>query len=419
VRVLDQAGNASDPVTHQWTVGDVRSFQAVPDTRWPDVVGDAVRSVVSDGCGGWYIGGTFTGVGNNVGFSNLAHITGSKTVDTTWVPVVSGTGIRALLLSSDKRTLYLGGTFTSVNAVGRRNLAAVTTPLATGCGPAVGNAVTGWNPDPNNVVNALAFASVADGGQSHIYAAGAFANLNGGAVTRRKIAKVRTTDTGTVVEGWDANVNNTATLYALATFNDSVYVGGSGMTTIGGAARRNLAELNRATAQATSWNPNPNDTVLLLKHRRFAVFDDLPSSRQLPTLFVGGTFTQIGNPLKNRPGAAEIGESDDGGATPWDPSTGGQAAYDFLPITTYNTILGGSFGGITHGAKLAETDRFSGAALDWNPNPSRGVLDLEFSNPVLAVGGLFDSVGAAPQIPRRLLAFYCLTDASTATGPCS
>ena len=115
-----------------------------------------------------------------------------------------------------------------------------------------------------------------------------------------------------------------------------------------------------------------------------------------------------------------MGVSDTGGVTPWDPAVaGGAAAYDFLPITTYNTILGGSFADITQGAKLAETDRFTGAALDWNPSPNHGVFDLEYVDPVLAVGGVFDSVGATSQTPRRLLAFYCRTDAPTASGPCS
>ena len=195
---------------------------------------------------------------------------------------------------------------------------------------------------------------------------------------------------------------------------------GQASTTIGGAARQNLAEISATTAQATSWNPSPNGPVQSIKHRRRAIVDDFAIAEQLPTVFVGGSFTQIGNPPKNRPGAAEIGASDDGGATPWNPAVaGGAAAYDFLPITTYNTILGGSFGSITQGAKLAETDRYTGAALDWNPNPNQGVFDLEYIDPVLAVGGVFESVGPTTQTPRRLLAFYCRTDASTATGPCS
>ena len=94
VRVLDQVGNPSAPVTHQWTTGDAHTFRTTPDTRWPDVVGTEVRSVISDGCGGWYVGGTFTGVGNNIGFSNVAHIAANKTVDATWVPIVTGGGVR-------------------------------------------------------------------------------------------------------------------------------------------------------------------------------------------------------------------------------------------------------------------------------------------------------------------------------------
>jgi hypothetical protein len=393
----------------------VGSFDAAPDTRWPDVVGTSVESVIPDGCGGWYVGGAFTGVGAAAGFSNVAHIAGNKSVDTLWKPAVAGGRVRTMLLSSDKRTLYLGGDFTSVNGVARSHLAAVTTPLATTCGAAAGNAVTAWNPDPNNPVHALSFAGSRHGGEAYVYAAGAFSNFQNATVTRRKLAQLRTTDAGTVVAGWDPAANNTATLYAVEVFYDSVYVGGAGLTTIGGAARRNLAELDAGTARATSWNPNPDGTVYAIQHRRRAIFDDVETASQLPTVFVGGSFTQIGNPLKSRAGAAEIGASDDGGATPWNPSVGaGQATYGFLPITTYNTVLGGSFA-----ARLAETDRFTGALLPWTPAPDRGALELAYSDPVLAVGGIFDSVNPGSAIPRRLLAFYCRVDAPATTGPCS
>ncbi|HZO58126.1 MAG TPA: sulfatase-like hydrolase/transferase [Solirubrobacterales bacterium] len=415
VRVVDRIGNVSAPVTHQWTVGDAQTFKAAPDTRWPDVVGTHVESVISDGCGGWYVGGSFTGIGSVGGFTNLGRIAASKTVDAIWKPNVAGGRIRSMILSSDKRTLYIGGDFTSVNGVPRRHLAALTTPLATACGSAAGNAVTGWNPDPNNAVHALAFAGAKHGGESYVYAAGAFSNFHGATVTRRKLAQLRTTDNGTVVAGWDPGVNNTATLYAVEVFMDSVYTGGAGLTTIGGAARRNLAEIDAATARATSWNPSPNDTVQAIEHRRRAVFDDVATAMQLPTVLVGGSFTQIGNPPKSRPGAAELGASDDGGATPWSPGIdASHATYDFLPITTDETIIGGSFG-----TRLAETDRFTGALLGWSPGPDRGALDLAFADPVLAVGGVFDSVNPGTPVPRRLLAFYCRTDAPTATGPCS
>jgi hypothetical protein len=136
-------------------------------------------------------------------------------------------------------------------------------------------------------------------------------------------------------------------------------------------------------------------------------------------VFVGGSFTQIGNPPKSRQGAAEIGASEDGGATPWDPAVTGGGIYDFLPITTYNTLVGGSFGVVSQGARLTETDRFTGAALGWSPNPDKGVFDLEHIDPVLAVGGAFKNVGFTTQMPRKLLAFYCATDASAVSGPCS
>jgi hypothetical protein len=420
VRVVDQAGNVSEPDTHTWTIGDAQTFNALPDTRWPDVTGTEVQAVISDRCGGWYVGGTFTGVGSEPGFFNLAHIRSNKTVDTSWVPPVTGGGVHTLLLSSDKRTLYIGGEFTSVNLAPRNHLAAVTTPLASNCGAAAGNEVTSWNPDPNNPVYSLAFPTARNGGEAYVYAAGAFSTFDNATVTLRKLAQLRTTDTGTVVESWDPGVNNTATLYTVAAFADSVYVGGAGLTDIGGAARQNLAEITGSTAQATSWNPSPNGTVEKVQHRRRAILNDVAPAAQLPTVFAGGSFTEIGNPPKERAGAAELGAYDDGGATPWSPAVAsGSATYDFVPITTFNTVIGGSFGQLTQGARLTETDRKTGAVLDWVPGPDRVVYDMEFIDPVLAVGGEFDTVGTGSPVQRRLLAFYCRVDASTVSGPCS
>jgi hypothetical protein len=94
---------------------------------------DAVYTAISDGAGGWFIGGTFTTVGN-IPRSRLAHLLADGTVDPAFNPTMGshsigprGADVRALAL--DGTTLYAGGDFdrvgTGANMVTRNFLAAI------------------------------------------------------------------------------------------------------------------------------------------------------------------------------------------------------------------------------------------------------------------------------------------------------
>ncbi|MEQ1831938.1 MAG: hypothetical protein ABL977_02700, partial [Candidatus Eisenbacteria bacterium] len=88
-------------------------------TAAPAVRGD-VRCAVSDGAGGWYIGGLFDSVGT-VARTNLAHIHSDLTVD-TWNPTTNGQ-VNTLALGGGR--LVLGGTFTQVGGITRNRAAQV------------------------------------------------------------------------------------------------------------------------------------------------------------------------------------------------------------------------------------------------------------------------------------------------------
>jgi hypothetical protein len=102
------------------------------DAGWPEVLG-SVTAIVSDGHGGWFIGGSFTAVGG-VPRHGLAHLTAGKRLDTGWNPAPDGT-ITALVLR--RSTLYVGGTFHSIGGKPRENIAALDTRTGR---------ATGWNP---------------------------------------------------------------------------------------------------------------------------------------------------------------------------------------------------------------------------------------------------------------------------------
>lgn len=80
---------------------------------FPEVAGE-VRAVASDGAGGFYIGGRFTAVGGFVR-NNAAHILPDQGVDPDWNPDVNGVNGIVLGLAVSGSTVYLGGTFTTVN----------------------------------------------------------------------------------------------------------------------------------------------------------------------------------------------------------------------------------------------------------------------------------------------------------------
>ena len=97
---------------------------------------------------------------------NLTGINDGK-VDTTWTPTVSGPVYH---LETDGTSLFIAGTFTTVNGTGRNNLAKLSAT-------APGAVDAGWNPSPNGDVSDLKFAN------SQLYVCGGFSSAGGAAPT--------------------------------------------------------------------------------------------------------------------------------------------------------------------------------------------------------------------------------------------
>ena len=79
------------------------------ESGWPESDG-TVSAVVSDGSGGWFIGGTFKRVGG-LARSGLAHITREKNVDARWAPAISpaGSGYVNVLAGGARRSTPAAG----------------------------------------------------------------------------------------------------------------------------------------------------------------------------------------------------------------------------------------------------------------------------------------------------------------------
>src|SRR6266545_1887560 len=296
---------------------DGRRIGASPRVNGP------VRSAVSDGAGGWYIGGEFTFV-NGQPRARIAHLLSSGAV-TAWNPGADGT---VLTLAVGESTVYAGGSFATVGGQARSNLAAV--DAATG-------AATAWNPGANGQVHTLALS--ADGGR--LYAGGAFASIGG--QQRGNLAAVDAA-TGAVL-GWDPEVDGPVNALALSADGTRLYAGGA-FASIGGQARNNLAAVDAATAAALGWNPGSSGPV-----------HTLALAADGTRLHVGGTFTRLGGKARGRIGAVDAVT---GAVDNWNPGTVGGVRT--VAVGGDRVYVGGNFtsiGGVAR-TRLAAVDATTG-----------------------------------------------------------
>ena len=98
------------PTTGSATIVD--NTNAQPNTKLPRIVG-TIYSTISDGKGGWYIGGVFNTVGNYA-ISNIVHINSDYSIDTQFKPQPNDT-VNTMYLNGN--SLYIGGAFTRINDI--------------------------------------------------------------------------------------------------------------------------------------------------------------------------------------------------------------------------------------------------------------------------------------------------------------
>lgn len=91
-----------------------------PEKPYP-IVDNTVRAAVSDGSGGWFIGGDFTVVGRTTR-NHIAHINVDGSLDTSWNPNADQ-AVYSLALSPDRNYLYVGGDFANIGGAARSRIA--------------------------------------------------------------------------------------------------------------------------------------------------------------------------------------------------------------------------------------------------------------------------------------------------------
>jgi trimeric autotransporter adhesin len=391
---------------------------------FPAIAG-TVNAIIADGAGGWFIGGLFTHAGSELR-RNLAHIGADGSVDPDFQQFPDG---QVLALERVGSTLFVGGNFHGIClpdgsfCADRDNAAAISTT----------GTVLDWTPQPSAPVHAFkavgdvlfmggdfnvpaflaAFRLNTDGSGSPLssdptsfdmhldnpvralaahgtalYVGGDFSQFGG--ARRLKAARV----------DLDGGVANLSTSFApdpsdnmnpgfvsaidVSPDGGTVYLGGrfSSINAVGGPARRtNLAAVSADLGFATSWVPQPNDTV-----RSLAV------SAQ-GTVYVGGDFSAISGVPRFQLAALE--PSDAAPALPQfhpDP----RAPVRALAVAGSTLYAGGYFNSLrgTERLNLAALDA-AGSLLDWAPPTSGAVeaLAVRDSGSTVYVGGTFATIG--------------------------
>jgi len=196
----------------------------VGDASFPTVTGTGqvtVRTAISDGSGGVFIGGVFNEVGG-VPRSSLAHINADGNVDAGWKADVSGS-VEALALSGG--TLYIGGDFTSVNSASRTDLAAVNASTAE---------LSSWAPQVSGTYGGSVGTLAASA--STLFVGGSFSLL--GNSTRNNLGSFALSNSDPVLTTWDPNVSSIVESIALT--DSRLYIVGM-FTSVGGQTRNRIA----------------------------------------------------------------------------------------------------------------------------------------------------------------------------------
>lgn len=343
-------------------------------TSWNPNAGEAVNTL-GLGAGIVFAGGAFTTIGGQSRnyVAALDAVTGRLM---PWDPNADGP-VWSLVASGG--TVYAGGTFSSIGGQTRYSIAAI---------DAVTGTATGWNPGALPTTGGLladVSAVAVHGGK--VYLGGNFTIVGG--EFRNRIAAVDQT-TGSVT-GWNPNANGHVRALAVHErdvfpFTVTIYAGGE-FGSIGGQPRFSLAALDGTTGSATSWAPNPNSDV-------FSIAVEADEQPPFPvTVFAGGQFTAVGGQSRNHLAALDEG----GAATPWNPDASGpvyalMATPGVVTAGGYIETIGGQ-----SRTGVAALSASTGAALPWNLSVSSGsVLALGADPSSVYVGGGFQNALGLP-----------------------
>ena len=223
---------------------------AVPAPEATCQTDGVVRAIAYDGSVA-YLGGNFTHVrpagvaAGGAGEVVRNHLAACDEVTGSVLPWNPGTDGQVFSLALTPSRVYVGGKFTQLAGVARKNIGAVTRA----------GAPVGFNPGASDTVYVVRLP-----GDGHLYAGGLFGSIGG--VARHRIAQLTT---GGSVTSWNVNVGQVTgfacpprcppVVYTIGFQNGLAYFGGQ-FGLVNGVSRNTAAAVSMTTGQLTGWNPN-------------------------------------------------------------------------------------------------------------------------------------------------------------------
>jgi len=264
-------------------------------------------------------------------------------------------------------TLYLGGSFTSVDGSTRNHLAA--------CDVTDGHLLT-WNPNANGVVRAL---KVSPAG-TRVYVGGDFSAVGGAA--RSRVAAL--SPSSGAAFGWSPYVNDSVKAVTTSTTGSTVYVGGD-FDSAEGAGRSRLAAFNATSGNLSSgFKPTISNGA-----GHFATVLSMAVSPNNQTLYVSGDFALVNGHSRRNAGAVSTGIAT---LRAWSPASTGDVAGELIVSASGNTVF---VGGRATGGYVQAYGPNTGGTPVWNVQTNGDVEALAVSSSILYVGGHFTTVGAS------------------------
>ena len=332
------------------------------------------------------IGGTFTAMvsptGTTTARSRLAAVSASTGALLPWAPNPNGE-VRAVTVSADGQTVYVGGTFTSIGGAARANLAAVLT--------STGRA-TSFSADTNATVRTLLVHG------NSLFVGGIFYRVRGS--DRGGGAELDPT-TG-ALKPWNPRTNYGTYAIEPAPDGSGIYVGGP-FTSAGGAARSFVAKVATGTGNLLPWTSGSTCQDALNPCVVYAIRAD-------------GTELFLG---MGGPGGRVTDLVAATGQQRW--WTGGDGDVQALLVSGSRVYGGGHFVDTTNGvprAGLVSLDRYTGAVLDEldaRVVGGTGVWSLLADGDRLRFAGQFSTIDDAPI--GRYSSFPIVPDPPDTTPP--
>ena len=351
-------GGSFDHICPPWSHG------AVLDTALGQVFDPGVFPNGSVLCaipaaeGGWYIGGSFDRFGTEER-GHLARIDHDGAL-LPWNPTADY-AVLCMELVGD--TLYVGGTFTTINGQARNRIAAFSTTTGALLPPVGCTSMTG----------AVVGMSESDG---LLYFGGTFTSVCG--QVRSRLAAIDIADHALADWAPVASVGQYTGVNEVKAYGNRIYVGGQ-IDSINGVPRGNAAVLD-TTGALLPWDPMVSGTVYCM---------ELLGDR----LWIGGGIDSIGGSLRRGIGVVDTVA---GNLLPWQP--------DWQPASTFVVVkdmdfagsklyLGGAMELVGGRNDAVCLDVGTGELLSWNPNADYDLVEVCMNGDRIYCGGWFRSIG--------------------------